>query len=69
MSIHKKEFLEDYIFKEEEREKHKSELLNRLLDRNRAIKSQISGFYKKRPKKTPAVINMPPPCLSKSSGD
>jgi hypothetical protein len=66
LELSKKDFLEDYIYDKLEEERHKTELLNKLMERNKTINSQISVYIKKSTNFLPVPIV---PISAKSSGD
>jgi len=53
------------VYDKLEEERHKADLLNRLLERNKEINKQINGFIKKSTNCVPATITV----NNQSSGD
>jgi glutaredoxin len=59
--------LEDYVYEEIEEEKHKHELLMKLIERNKLINTQINNFVRKSCAYIPVPLLIIP--NNKSSGD
>jgi hypothetical protein len=69
LELNKKEFLEDYIYEHAEEERHRKELMLRLLERNKQVNTQINNYVRRSIACLQVPILSPPHKNNRSSGD